>query len=569
MDFLFSHSQPSERVGQRYSTTHRIGPLWVGCSSSGNLTVIEREKEVVAVVVGSLFGPLAEGQGLKDQSPTDLGHAALSSEGSFAVVIPRGDEIVLVTDAGGSIPVYYGHGPNGVAVGTLVHHVASGSGEASLDPVSVVDYLINGTICYPFSWYSDVRMAPPGSVCTFTRDGVDCQAYWEPTEPENVYGAVDEREWGNRLRQQVEGAIDLAIADKSEGRVLYSGGSDSRAILSLLPESFSCTPTIVLDRKNREYRLAERSARLLGRTLEWVARPEGFYRSLIYERIDGLGPGWDFRHTHIFGPVADRFEDTDVVLGGYAADSLFKSYYMSNVEERRRQPPRLLGPRPEWIQHPDVWGGIMGNAALWNELIAAAQERHIKHHERLKEHRPQTAGNWHALWPVAGLRAYAGYLACLRLSPRIVEPFLFHQSYRLAARMPDPCRVDRRAFRHAFAKEKGGAGLWPTSGGRIPRLGGYPGSLTAYYLDQWREWKERLGWISGPQGSWPPDHEGWHPVRPETHFSEDRQALLRRRLNELLTDGQVQKFFHSEDLSHKMQVRALALGFDVEAAMER
>lgn len=204
----------------------------------------------------------------------------------------------------------------------------------------------------------------------------------------------------------------------------------------------------------------------------------------------------------------------------------------------------------------------MGHVALWNDLVAAAQERRSAHHERLKEYRPQTAGNWHSLWPVAGLRAYAGYLSCLRLQPRMVEPFLFHQSYRLAAQMPEACRVDRRAFRHAFAKQMALAGLCPTSGGRIPRLGGYPGSLTHYYLEQWRSWKDRLGWTSGPQGSWPSDHEGWYPVRPEVHFPEDEQALLRQRLDELLADGQAQHFFRNADLSHKMRVRALTLAFE-------
>lgn len=565
MDFLFSQSEPPESLARRYTTTRRAGPIWMSYSSSGNLTVREQEAGV-AVTAGILFGPLADLERLRSESRAGLGRHALGSEGSFALAFPRGEEVVLVTDAGGSIPVYYGHGPKGMAVGTLVHHVASMAGLTALDKVSVVDYLLNGTICYPFSWYEGVKMAPPGSVCTVTRTEMECHTYWEPTEPDNIYEDVDEREWGERLRRQIGSAIEKGVGRIKEGRLLYSGGSDSRALLSLIPDSLSCTPTIVLDCKNREYRLADRSARLLGHDIEWVARPEGFYRSLIADRIDTIGPGWDFRHTHIFGPTAAPFQETGVVLGGYAADSLFKTYYMSTVEDRRRRPPRLLGPRPDWVKHPNVWGGKMGHAALWNELIAAAQERRIKHHERLKEYRPLTAGNWHLLWPVGGLRAYANYLGCLRLAPRIIEPFLFHQSYQLAAQMPDVCRVDRRAFRHAFAKEMGLAGLWPTSGGRLPRLGGYPGSLTTYYLDQWREWKERLDWVSGAQGSWSPDHHGWYPVRPEDHFSEARRALLCHRLDDLMTAGQAQKFFRNEDLAHEMRVRALALGFDIEAS---
>jgi hypothetical protein len=32
--------------------------------------------------------------------------------------------------------------------------------------------------------------------------------------------------------------------------VLFSGGEDSRAILSLIPNSVDCTPTTVLNRRN-------------------------------------------------------------------------------------------------------------------------------------------------------------------------------------------------------------------------------------------------------------------------------------------------------------------------------
>ena len=39
--------------------------------------------------------------------------------------------------------MYYGHGPEGFGVGTLVHHVAAATGLDNLDKVSVVDYLFN------------------------------------------------------------------------------------------------------------------------------------------------------------------------------------------------------------------------------------------------------------------------------------------------------------------------------------------------------------------------------------------------------------------------------------------
>jgi len=348
---------------------------------------------------------------------------------------------------------------------------------------------------------------------------------------------------------------------------MCSGGADSRAILSLVPDAFECIPTTVLEggKGHREYELARRSASWLGRELEWVARPNGHYRAAIPERIDTIGPGWDFRHAHIHGSVAEQFEDADVVFGGYLADTLFKTHYMSNVEEGGPlQGEQLLDPKP------DVLGGVNMQSdvtALEREHVAAVRARRREHHERLREIRPRTAGNWHRLWPLSNLAA-AQYLTCLRMDCRVVEPFLWSKTYRLAARLPDTCRVNRKAFRHAFAGEMGGAGYVMTASGRVPRLRG-PGvigmvaEVVARYARSWPAIKRKL--ITGdrvPQGPWPPDHGGWHPVRPSEHFSEEGEDVLLDRLSTILADGPVERFFKDDSLDDDMRVRALALAFD-------
>ncbi len=43
---------------------------------------------------------------------------------------------------------------------------------------------------------------------------------------------------------------------------------------------------------------------------------------------------------HVFGRVAEPLQDTDVLLGGYGADTLFKTHYMTNV---RKSGSRLVG----------------------------------------------------------------------------------------------------------------------------------------------------------------------------------------------------------------------------------
>jgi hypothetical protein len=114
---------------------------------------------------------------------------------------------------------------------------------------------------------------------------------------------------------------------------------------------------------------------------------------------------------------------------------------------------------------------------------------------------------------------------------------LFHRVYQLAARMPDPCRVDGRAFRNAFCKLMGMVGWLPDSSDRIPCLEGWVGSLFRHYRRQFRGsqvYKALFGEEKGYQKAWSPDHVGWTFVNPEEHFGEDGRERVRERLSRLL-----------------------------------
>lgn len=562
MDFLIGKSTPkSDAILERYDTSQQVGEFWLGHVSSGNLEVLKDTSGGKTVVAGSLFGPLADVKNIDGKSKENIGTHAIDSDGSFALAHLQGSAVTVVTDAGGSIPVYYGDGPRGLALGTVVHHVAACSGLTSLDEVSVVDYLLNANVCYPYSWYEQVRLVPPGSVCSFDARGEKTSyTYWEPTEPDDVCDPCDVRKWGERLRKQITNAVELGIQNKKNGRLLYSGGSDSRAILSVVPRSFDCTPTTILDRKNREYRLAKRSANLLGHRLDWIRRPENFYRSGVSDRIDTIGPGRDFQHTHVFGSVASQLERTDVILGGYFSDTILKTLYMSNVERRPDKPEQLSEPMPDTIKERNFMEDI--SDIFIDRLVEKVQTRREKHHACLKETRPFTAGNWHNLWPASGGLEFGSYMATTRLETEIIEPFVFPQTYKLAAMMPDTARIDSRGFRQAFSEKMGSAGFWPTSSGRIPRFGGKLGHEVMRQIKRWRTLKERLGIEAGYQGSWSPDRLRSAPVRPEDHFDEASCNLLYDRLQGILSGVGPRQFF--EMSGHRQaQVRSLSLGFSV------
>lgn len=108
----------------------------------------------------------------------------------------------------------------------------------------------------------------------------------------------------------------------------------------------------------------------------------------VADRIDTVGPGWAVRHTHFYGEVADKLSDVDVLVGGYLSDTLFKTYYMTNVDTypRSRQPPRLRDPKPKGMIVPVRESSMDW---LWDDLVDAVRTRRRAHHPELRRDDPE------------------------------------------------------------------------------------------------------------------------------------------------------------------------------------
>jgi len=445
----------------------------------------------------------------------EIGKIALDANGSFAGIRrDKTDEVLILTDHSGSIPVYYGTRGGRIAVGLKPGEVADELGESRIDPVSAADFIINATVCYPYTLFEDVFVAPPGTVSQLTPAGIHSNQYYRPEEGPDQGTA---QEWGRRLREGVRGALCAGLVGCRKVKVLYSGGEDARSVVSLLPRELDCELVTLADTENREVRLAHRAARVQGRRFTCRKRPVGFYRQSLKARTALIGAAFDIRHTHVFGATAEGLQNADAILGGYTADTLFKSAWMGNIKKSRRRlgPERVLSDR---VSEPV---GVTRAASLsWIApgIARDVDQRRRTHHRRLAEFRPLTAGNWHTLWPMGTQRiTYAHYLACNAIGPRVLEPFLDGQVYRIAAAMPDRFRADRKAFRAAFSQTLGHVGWLPTSSGRLPNLGGHAGHwvelaivLQRKLLDAGRfQALKMVGRSASVQGSWSPDHKAW------------------------------------------------------------
>jgi asparagine synthetase B (glutamine-hydrolysing) len=517
------------------------------------------------IACGTLGGPLRAAVRRPGASAEDLAAAADRSNGWFAVLCAHEGGVRVVTDAGGSVPVFCAAGPAGFAVGTRALDVARAAGRTVTDAASLADFMSNGSVCHPYTWYEGVRVLEPGSVSTVTAGGTDAVPYWEPREPRGVNDARgSERGWGEALRTEVRAALDLGLRGAGSARVLFSGGEDSRVVAALLPRDLDVRLTTVLDARNREYRLAQRAAGTLRRPFEWVPRPPGFYTTDLARRVALTGAAADPQYVHVFGAVAERCVGVDVLLGGYLADTFFKSVYLSNVRRLRFMPETLGPPRPDTIMGLEF---ALDGRDLLPDLAEEVTRRRRAHQERVRALRPLTAGGWHDVWPLGPhCIDYVYHTACRAVGPRVVEPFFAHRVYRLAAAMPNSCRLERAAFRHAFLRDLGHAGWLQTSKGYRMRLGRRGGALTARAALIWRHRADQLTGRVGAQGAWTPDVV---PLEVEGHLTASEASRALEALGGVLRDGDAATLLRRPGLLNAVRWRALTLAFDGSALDER
>jgi len=478
------------------------------------------------------------------------------ADGNFAVIIIKKEKITIVTDCSGSMPLYYGKINDYIAVSTKPEEVVKSLQIYKYDLVSIADYILNETICHPYTIYKYVYSVEAGSITTIASI-IKINKYYSPKE-ERYKKSLDH--YAEQLLYLVKNTINTAIENKKFVKVLFSGGEDARAVTSLIPSQIKCTLTTIQDSKNREYILAKKAANALGKPLEVVYRPGDFYRNNLSKKIHLIGSGRDCRHIHLFGETASAYQDADLLLGGYAADTLFKTAWMGN----KTNPFFGLGPEKIGKSRPDMISGVYQPEQIsWldKDTVASVWERRWKHHLRIKEFRPNTAGNWHTLWPMGTQRVtYPHFLSTLRVGPKLVEPFLDNRLYQLAAEMPDEYRVDRKVFRRAFKGVLGKAAWIPGSNNRIPALGGYSSRITELGLIAYRKCVDKITGKAGEQTSFGKDHKGFLVDPNELPVDSDSSGFKEVLMN-ILQKQDPQFFWANEQIPDRAKVRALQMAY--------
>lgn len=249
--------------------------------------------------------------------------------GSFVGVLLDEDagELRFFTDRLGSRPIHYAVGPEGVAFSTQIQGICALLADSlSFDLDYVTEYLSFERALGLRTPIEGVHRAHPGAFTEIdlTERSVTTDVRWRP-EHEPADRSFDD--FTAEFVETFAAAVRERHDPDEETGVLLSGGSDSRLVLSALPDE-GVTGYHINDWRNREARIAERVADVAGKPFKFFERDETHYRRAVeFNRAVSNYTSW-FQHGHAGGFAEELRAECDVLVTGHYSDTLFKHNYL-------------------------------------------------------------------------------------------------------------------------------------------------------------------------------------------------------------------------------------------------
>lgn len=158
---------------------------------------------------------------------------------AFAVWDEAERSLFLARDAFGIKPLYYRQDSGRLQFASELNALnASGLAPATIDPLSIAEYLSWLTVPAPRTIYRDVFSLQPGECATFRGGRLEIRPAWSfRSIPGDIKPAANRGEFSHELRARLEDTVRAhALADVPVGAYL-SGGLDSAIIAALMPRT--------------------------------------------------------------------------------------------------------------------------------------------------------------------------------------------------------------------------------------------------------------------------------------------------------------------------------------------
>lgn len=421
--------------------------------------------------------------------------------GPFVVLVidKQNRQVSCITDLMMFIPVYYYEKSGELTLGTHVDALASAADQVDLvDTVSLVDFVLNGAVTYPFTAYANIRQCHPAAVHEFELDDIinskQTEVYWVPRE---FYPYSSINQAALALREGLQDYVERITVDMNEVAQFISAGEDSRALAGLLPQRLKRDAFIFLDKMNREGRIAKKAAEAYSANFNVETRSDTHYLDILPEAADLIGTGHQYTHAHSLGfHKICKLDKYSAVFGGYLSDSLLKSMHARKVCGFVYFP--FI---PEFVVSGETRSKPLNNTLFKSEVLEEINQRRYQHLQKVQTFRKQTAHEWFVLWPATMRLAMPNLYSNCRLF-RSYEPFMSNQAVKISASVPTSWKLNHRLFNKAMRPFLRASRFLFHADGRLPYYPWWVNSLIQFVIWWSRYIGELIGLIKGNQGPW-------------------------------------------------------------------
>lgn len=461
-------------------------------------------------------------------------------------------DVKLVTDMMSFVPVYI-YDKDSFLVGTHIDSL-NRIVESSLDEVSVVDYLLNEVVTFPYTLWHDIKQLYPGSIYQWENltNESNTEVYWKPNE--SAYSEIDQNILAKEIREGLFDFVGRVEESTSNISCFISGGEDSRSVLSAL--SGGKDALIFVDEENRESAIAENVCDLLEANMVLGKRGKYHYLHILEEASDLIGSGFDYAHVHTIGFIEKLgLLNYDAVFGGFLADTLLKGHHI-----QKRAFPNILSflPIPEKISDKHVF--FSGNPQSFKkDVVRDVTERKERHLSFVKGIRPESYKEWINIYPITMHNDIPNIHGNRRLF-RSYEPFTGNRIVKVAAIASQKQKMDKKLFYKAFRSIYQKTKYIRHANGSYPYLPWYFNRMFKFQYSLYKKLVLSFVAKNTNQGSW----VDWSTIiDSENANSIERKyfALLKSTIQPLLTEEIADSFLKVEYLSVRQKRIILQLGY--------
>ncbi len=309
-----------------------------------------------------------------DDGPKALRHL----NGNFALFLwdRSAEKLYFANDRCGLMPCF-GYAPNASDPVLLSSHpdVLATIADVSKkwDAVSLSQFICTGRLTHPYTYYQSIRGFDYGVVAYVDFNGPSPE--WKREWRFRWKFSLDKEASREDLAQLLAGAFRTSVSRRSHRAVgpvgvSLSGGLDSRAVLSCIPDRSYTRAFCFFDNRNVEFSLAAEIAKASGVDLVPLQRAREHYGMNAKNGVRLSGGMGDFGSNHYLGFASElRKLGFGTLLTGFYCDYFFKGLLLDKLENKFL---RLNSPGPFGLETymPHFWFGSKHEEAIRDRLEA-------------------------------------------------------------------------------------------------------------------------------------------------------------------------------------------------------